>query len=92
MGGASPALREAQCSDTKCKGGGCNSSCGGGVRESVSNQRRMMKVASYTLLRGTARDAIKGKAPRGRPQRCLDRRLEEVSKAVGGGYCREQMP
>ena len=23
---------------------------------------------------------------------CLDRRLEEVAKAVGGGYCRLQMP
>ena len=26
------------------------------------------------------------------PQRRLDRRLEEVAKAVGGGYCRLQMP
>ena len=28
----------------------------------------------------------------GRPQRRLGRRLEEVAKAVGGGYCRLQMP
>ena len=26
------------------------------------------------------------------PQRQLDRRLEEVAKAIGGGYCRLQMP
>ena len=26
------------------------------------------------------------------PQRRLDRRLEEVAEAVGGGYCRLQMP
>ena len=32
------------------------------------------------------------KGPLGRPQRGLDRRLEEVAKAVGGGYCRLQMP
>ena len=27
-----------------------------------------------------------------RPQRQLGRRLEEVAKAVGGGYCRLQIP
>ena len=31
-------------------------------------------------------------APRRRPQRRLGRRLEEVAKAVGGGYCRLRMP
>ena len=35
-----------------------------------------------------ARDASEGKGP----QRRLGRRLEEVAKAVGGGYCRLQMP
>ena len=30
--------------------------------------------------------------PHRRPQQRLDRRLEEVAKAVGGGYCRLQMP
>ena len=34
--------------------------------------------------------AVKG--PHRRPQRRLGRRLEEVAKAVGGGYCRLQMP
>ena len=39
-----------------------------------------------------ARDASEGKGPQRRPHRRLDRRLEEVAKAVGGGYCRLQMP
>ena len=38
------------------------------------------------------RDALKGKGPQRWPQRRLGRRLEEVAKAVGGGFCRLQMP
>ena len=38
-----------------------------------------------------ARDALEGEGPQRRRQRRLDRRLEEVAKAVGGGYCRLQM-
>ena len=38
------------------------------------------------------RDALEGKGPQRRPQKRLDRRLEGVAKAVGGGYCRLQMP
>ena len=38
-----------------------------------------------------ASDALEGKGPQGPPQRRLDRRLEEVAKAVGGSYCRLQM-
>ena len=45
--------------------------------------------AAHTL---GSRDALEGKAPRRRPQKRLDRRFEEVAKAVGGGYCRLQMP
>ena len=37
-------------------------------------------------------DALEGKGPQSRPQKRLDRRLDEVAKAVGGGYCRSQMP
>ena len=37
------------------------------------------------------RDASEGKGPQRRPRR-LGRRLEGVAKAVGGGYCRLQMP
>ena len=41
---------------------------------------------------GVGRDALEGKAPQRRPQKRLGRRLEEVAKAGGGGYCRLQMP
>ena len=41
---------------------------------------------------GGGRDALEGKGPQRRPQKRLGRRLEEVAKAVGGGYCRLQMP
>ena len=39
-----------------------------------------------------ARDALEGKGPQRRPRERLGRRLAEVDKAVGGGYCRLQMP
>ena len=42
--------------------------------------------------RGMGRDALEGKGPQRRPQRWFNRRSEEVAKAVGGGYCRLQMP
>ena len=38
------------------------------------------------------RDALERKGPRRRPQQRLGRRLEEVAEAVGGSYCRLQMP
>ena len=38
------------------------------------------------------RDALEGEGPHRRPQQPLGRRLEEVAEAVGGGYCRLQMP
>ena len=41
---------------------------------------------------GHPRGAVEGKGPRRRPQKRVDRRLEEVAKAVGGDYCRLQMP
>ena len=37
-------------------------------------------------------DALEGEGPQRRPQGRFDRRLEEVAEAVGGGYCRLQMP
>ena len=37
-------------------------------------------------------NALEWKGPQGWPQKPLGRRLEEVAKAVGGGYCRLQMP
>ena len=38
------------------------------------------------------RTALEEKGPQRRPQKRLDRRLEEVVKAVRGGYCRLQIP
>ena len=34
-------------------------------------------------------DTLEGKEPQRWPQKRLGRRLEEVAKAVGGGYCRK---
>ena len=41
---------------------------------------------------GGGRGALEGKGPERQSQKRLDRWLEEVAKAVGGGYCRLQMP
>ena len=41
---------------------------------------------------GGGSGALEGKGPQRAPQRRLDRRLEEAAEAVGGGYCRLQMP
>ena len=41
---------------------------------------------------GRGRDALEEEGPGRRSQRRLGRRLEEVAEAVGGGYCRLQMP
>ena len=38
------------------------------------------------------REALEGEGPQRRPQEQLGRRMEGVAKAVGGGYCRLQMP
>ena len=37
---------------------------------------------------GEGRDALEGKGPQRRARKRLGRRLEEVAKAVRGGYCR----
>ena len=59
--------------------------CGGVVQGSCSQ-------LGMTGCGGGGRDALEGKGPRGRPERRLCRRLEEVAKAVGGGDGRLQMP
>ena len=41
---------------------------------------------------GGGRDALEGQGPQRGPQKRLGRRLEAVAKAIGGGYCRLQMP
>ena len=38
------------------------------------------------------REVLEGKGSERRPQQRLDRRLKEVAEAVGGGYCRLQIP
>ena len=60
-----------------------------GPREATSDGRNVTRPRGGG---GGGRDALEGKAPQRRPQRRLGRRLEEVAKAVGGGYCRLQMP
>ena len=54
--------------------------------------RRQGDDHGWTGLGGGGRDALEGKGRQSRPLRRLGRRLEEVVKAVGGGYCRLQMP
>ena len=49
-------------------------------------------LGPFASIGGGARDALEGKGPQRQPQRRLGRRLEVVAKAVGGGYCRLQMP
>ena len=43
-------------------------------------------------FRPPPRDVLEGTGPQRRPQKRLDRRLQEVAKAVVGGYCPLQMP
>ena len=45
-------------------------------------------VGSGTIVPPPGRDALEGKGPPRRPHKRLGRWLEEVVKAVGGGYCR----
>ena len=49
-------------------------------------------VVGSAVLATAPRAALDGKGPWRRPQKRLDKRLEEVAKAVGGGYCRLHMP
>ena len=49
-------------------------------------------VSTGKAVVDSSRDALERKGPQRRPQKRLDRRLEEVAKAVGGGYCRLQTP
>ena len=49
-------------------------------------------VSGHQINGSQARDAFDGKGPQRRPQKLLERRLEEVAKAVGDGYSQLQMP
>ena len=46
----------------------------------------------FLRVLGGARDALEGEGPQRQSQKQLGRRLEEVAKADGGGYCRLQLP
>ena len=73
---------------------GTNTSCGSGSKATHHRgpDRPVYLSASKYLRGGGGRDASEGEGPQRPPQRRLGRRLEEVAKAVGGGYCRLQMP
>ena len=58
------------------------------VEQWITDASSRLKGADNTMHSVPPRDALEGKGP----QRRLDRQLEEVAKAVGGGYCWLQMP
>ena len=60
--------------------------------QEVSASFKIPGGGNYPLTPPPPRDALEGKGPWRWPQKRLDRRLEEVAKAVWGGYCRLQMP
>ena len=67
----------------------------GGVRTHTSTACRHGSPQTGCVAVGSWRHPgmrLKGRGPQRRAQWRLDRRLEEVAKAVGGGYCRLQMP
>ena len=66
--------------------------CGATARVDEGAQRAPHPNGLSVGRGGGGRDALKGKGPQRRVQRRLDKWLEEVAKAVGGGYCRLQMP
>ena len=77
-------------SETCCTSSGPNLQTTGSALQVVRRLRLATDVA-LTAAPGD-RDALEGKGPQRRSQQRLDRQLEEVTEAVGGGYCRLQMP
>ena len=57
------------------------------VAQAVCRGTAPVWMKTVAVVGGGGRDALEGKGPHGRPQKRLDRQLEEVAKAVGGGYC-----
>ena len=62
-----------------------------GIAEGGGRRGAPQRLKEYASG-GEGRDALEGKGPQRQPQRRIGRRLEEVAKAVGGGYCWLQMP
>ena len=71
--------------------------CTVGERVCRTNPEGEETMPSMTLTSEYPREyvdpriALEGQGPQRRPQKRVDRRLEAVAKAVGGGYCRLQM-
>ena len=77
--------------------GSCRPVCEGLLPAGLGPHARGLRTAIasrriHAAVEGGGGDASEGKGPQRRPQRRLGRRLEEVAKAVGGGYCRLHMP
>ena len=64
---------------------------GSGGHAAAVRGRTGRRAQGTACARGRGR-ALEGEGRQRRPQQRLGRRLEEVAKAVGGGYCRLQMP
>ena len=64
----------------------------GTISDADTYKSRCTSSGDQLSKRGPGSDALQGKGPRRPPHRRLERRLEEVDKAVGGGCCRLQMP
>ena len=65
------------------------------VHDAVHERHQRGREAAHHLAEpcdSTTRDASEGKGRQRRPRRRLDARVEGVAEAVGGGYCRLQMP
>ena len=68
---------------------------GGSAQRAPAAVEQLDALPDQRTLRRDLRndqDAVEWKGPQRRPRKRLGRRLEEVAEAVGGGYCRLQMP
>ena len=92
--GAPLLARRCSCADNRVGDKGCQAFC---AALKMNTTLTSIGLASMTVPPPPppsllSRVALEGKGPQRRPQWRLDRRLEEVATAVGGGYCRLQMP
>ena len=77
------------CQDALFRGGMARSSSAASVRIWAL---RLGPGTSWPGLCARSRGALEGKGSQRRPQNGSGRRSEEVAEAVGGGYCRLQLP
>ena len=76
----------------KTSGGGVQPRVEGGCSCRGSGGGVFLPGVGGGSSQGSGRVALEGKGPQRQPQQRLDGRLEEVVKAVWGGYCRLRMP